>query len=301
MNIKIKKWFLATRPWSFSASAIPCLVAISYIYYIKDIEEFNNINWVYGTVAFIAVIIFQSAGNLYNDYFDYKKKVDRKETTLSSRILVDNIFTAKQIFNFASILLIIGIIIGIILCVLTSWKLIIIGILGVLSAIFYNKAKYIALGDLCIFICYGLLIALGTALILTEIFYWKILLINIPLALLIVGILHANNTRDINNDIEAGITTMAILLNLQLSKIYFVVLIVISYLFIIVLCTINIFSYYSFVVFLSLPIAINAIIKMLKTNLSKLKNIQNLSEIMSKFVLIFGLLLCIANVLGKLF
>lgn len=298
--MNIKKWIIATRPWSFSVFVIPCLLSISYIFYIDNIDLHCEINWIFGIIALIGVTLFQAAGNLFNDYYDYLKKVDREDSNLVSRSLVDKIFTPKQVFIFASILLIIAITLGIVLYLLTSWELLIIGLLGVLSTAFYNKFKYIALGDLCIFICFGILIGLGTAFVLCGIIYWKILLINIPLALLIVGIRHANNTRDIINDKQAKIKTMAILLRMRLSKIYFYLLIGISYFLVALYSVIGLLPYFSLISFISLPIAYSAIKKMQNTNLDNLKDILHLSETMAKLVLIFGILLCVGNVLGKI-
>ncbi|MDR2835168.1 MAG: prenyltransferase [Bacteroidales bacterium] len=298
MKQKTKEFITATRYWSLTASAIPVIITMSYIFYQK--ENFQNINWIFGIIALIATLLFHLAGNLFNDYFDYKFNVDR-EDTMSSRMLVDKQFMPKQILIAASSFLILGISIGIFLTIKTNWSLLIVGILGFLGTVFYNFLKYHALGDLCIFIVYGQLISLGMAFVMLNQFYWIIILITVPIGLLIVGILHANNTRDIINDSKANIKTFAMILKLKNSKIYFVLLIGLSYLFILVLIILKILSPLCLLVFISFPFAKKTFSLMLPVKIDELDNIKQLTEIMAKYVLVFGGLLIVANFIAGLF
>ncbi|MDL2262840.1 hypothetical protein LJC11_05000, partial [Bacteroidales bacterium OttesenSCG-928-I21] len=86
--------------------------------------------------------------------------------------MVDNVFLPKTIFNFGLIVTAIGSLIGIYLLINTGWELLVIGILGILGSYFYNKLKYIALGDFNIFLIYGLLISLGIVFVMTGELYW---------------------------------------------------------------------------------------------------------------------------------
>jgi 1,4-dihydroxy-2-naphthoate octaprenyltransferase len=93
----------------------------------------------------------------------------------------------------------------------------------VLCAIPFEKPG--ALGDLLIFILYGPMIGLGTAYVLTSQLMWEVLLLNVPVAMLVVNILHANNTRDIKHDSASTYqNAQAMLLGIKGSKIQYVVL-----------------------------------------------------------------------------
>lgn len=299
MKRTTKDWIFATRPWALPASIMPTITTISYIFYKQ--ADFLKINWYLGILALIAVAFFHLAGNLFNDYFDFIYNVDRKEDTYSNRILVDEIFKPKEIFIFAILLLLIGIIIGIILSIFTSYKLLIIGGLGIIGTVFYNKAKNIALGDLCIFLVYGQLIALGTAFVLLNEFYWKILLIIAPIGLLIVAILHANNTRDILNDAKANIKTFAMILNLKRAKIYFTLLIIMCFVLTLILIIIKFISPLCLLVFFSFPIVLKAILNINKVTINNLQEIKTLNEMMAKYVLIFSMILFLANIIAGIF
>jgi len=72
-------------------------------------------------------------------------------------------------------MLLIGILLGLYLMMRTGLPLLFIGLVGVLSATLYYKFKYVALGDLMIFICYGLAIALGMVYVMTGQLVWAVL------------------------------------------------------------------------------------------------------------------------------
>ena len=113
MSPTTKNWIIATRPWSFPASAMPALFAMAYVFYMQDSIE--SIHWGYGVAALLGAVLFQASGNLIGDYFDYMYKVDRKESLGSSRMLVDGVFTPKTIFWFGIIVLCMGLLLGLFL------------------------------------------------------------------------------------------------------------------------------------------------------------------------------------------
>ncbi|MDR0419367.1 MAG: prenyltransferase, partial [Prevotellaceae bacterium] len=259
-----------------------------------------DIHWVNGIIALIGAVIFQVGGNLLNDYFDFKYKVDRKDT-YSSRILVDEQFTPKSIYIFGITSTIVGCLIGVYLLWIAGWHLLWIGALGVLGSYFYNRLKYIALGDLNIFIIYGLLIGLGVTYEMTGQLLWQSLAATTPSGLLIVGILHANNTRDILNDKKAEIKTQAMLLGVKASKVYFSILMYGAYVGVLCLVLAMILHPLALVTFLTLPLTIKQIKLMNTVSLENLDSIKNLAESVAKLVMLFSLLLVLANFISQLF
>lgn len=293
MKHSLKDWVFATRFWSLTASSMPALVALSFLFYINRYSDID-INWWYGILGLLGAVIFQVGGNLLNDYFDFKFNVDRKDTH-SSRILVDGTFTPKSIFLFGMFSLLVGSIIGIFLLFHSGWHLLWIGILGSLGAYFYNRMKYIALGDLTIFTIYGLLIGLGIVYVATGTLMWQILLVTTPAGLLIVAILHANNTRDILNDRKANIKTQAMLIGLKNSKKYFVFLIAGSYCCIPGLILGGLQPTLSIIALLSLPMAIKCVKLMNAGTIDTLETIKDLNIAVANLVMIFCLLYAAAN------
>lgn len=294
---KITAWIIATRPWSFPASTMPALVTISYVYFLKN-EIASDINWFYGVLAFIGAGIFQASGNLIGDYFDFKYGVDRKESFGSSRMLVDGIFSPKTILNYGVVMLAIGILLGWFLFIHTGPDLLWIGGIGVLATFFYYKLKFAAFGDLVIFIIYGPLIGLGTAFVMTNQLMWNVVLLNIPIAFLVVNILHANNMRDIRDDSRAHIRTQAMVLGMEKAKVQYLILAVGAYVSVILMVVFGMISPLTLIVFLSLPIELKNLKQMKKAEVENPELIKNLDADSAQLVLIFSLLFAVANFLA---
>ncbi|MCW1735380.1 prenyltransferase [Anaerorudis cellulosivorans] len=291
---KISDWIIATRPWSFPASTMPALVTISYVYFLKN-EIASDINWFYGVLAFIGACIFQASGNLIGDYFDFKYGVDRKESFGSSRMLVDRIFSPKTILNYGIVMLAIGILLGLFLFVRTGTDLLWIGGIGVLATFFYYKLKFAAFGDLVIFIVYGPLIGLGTAFVMTNQLMWNVVLLNIPIAFLVVNILHANNMRDIRDDGKAHIRTQAMVLGMERAKVQYLILAVGAYVGVILMVVFGMVHPLTLIVFLSLPVELKNLKQMKKAEVENPEFIKNLDANSAQLVLIFSFLFAVAN------
>lgn len=293
-----KEWFLATRPWSFPASTMPALVATSYVF-LKNSDNLSAVNWWLVVPIFLGVVLFHSAGNLISDYFDYKHGVDTPNNIGNTNMMIINgIFEPKTIFRYGFTLLVLASIIGIVLTCVAGWQLLVIGGLGFLLTLFYYKLKFNALGDLDIFIVFGVLIALGTSFVLTGVLDYSVLLVSAPTGLLITGILHANNTRDIVNDTSANIATQASVLGVKMSRIYYVLLLGGAYVMVAVLAAVGVLSWISLAVALSLPIAIGNIKRMAAHK--QPTDISDLDGNTAKLVMIFSLLLSVANFITAL-
>lgn len=303
MNRKnhIKNYIFATRPWSFPASAMPALVAFTFVFYLHQTTEFVSVSWVNGVLATVGAVIFHAAGNLFGDYYDYVNEVDKDKKTGEVPMLVSGLFQPKTMFVFGITVVTIGIILGLYLMSQSGLPLLIIGLIGTLCAVFYYKLKYIALGELVIFVAFSQLIALGVVYVMTSQLVWSSLLVIAPVGMLVAAILHANNTRDSILDKKAGIKTQAIILGIDGSKVFYQTLLLAPYILVAIIVKFNILHPYSFAVLLSFPIALRAIKKMKQVRLSSLRDIETLDVDTAKLVTIFSLLLIAGNVVGALF
>lgn len=288
MSPTTKNWIIATRPWSFPASAMPALFAMAYVFYMQ--YSIESIHWGYGVAALLGAVLFQASGNLIGDYFDYMYKVDRKESLGSSRMLVDGVFTPKTIFWFGIIVLCMGILLGLFLWSQTGNDLLWIGIVGALGTFFYYKLKYMALGDVLIFVIYGPLIALGTAFVMTNQLYWEVVVLSIPIAFLVVNILHANNTRDMRDDKLANIKTQALLLGEKGSRIQYTFLAIGAYVAVAIFVLLNMISPLALLVIVTLPLAKKNINLIKQAKIDKPEIIKDLDAMSAQLVMAFTLM-----------
>ena len=302
MNRKnhIKNYLIAAHPWSFPASGMPALIAFTFVFYSYSTGIFTDINWVNGILAVVGAVVFHASGNIMGDYYDYVNGVDGEEKTGPIRLLVTGYFQPKTILIYGLAVLAGGIILGVYLMLQSGMPLLFIGLLGILCSVFYYKLKYIALGELVIFIAFSQLIGLGVVYAMTSQLIWSSLLVVAPTGLLVVSILHANNTRDLVLDKEAGIKTQAIILGIDGSKIFYQTLMLAPYILVALIVNMQLLHPYSFAVLLSFPIALKSIKKMKQVRLDALHEIKTLDVDTSKLVAVFSMLLIAGNVIASL-
>jgi 1,4-dihydroxy-2-naphthoate octaprenyltransferase len=115
--------------------------------------------------------------------------------------------------------------IGLGLAAVTGLPLLLVGAAGVAVGAGYTLLKYHALGDLAVFLNFGLLGALGAWIVQTRSFSWLPVVWTVPMALLVIAILHANNWRDIATDGDRRVRTFASVLGDRGSEAYYAFLI----------------------------------------------------------------------------
>jgi len=259
MKHTFKEWMIAVRPWSTPASAMPIIVTLAYLFW-KGAE----INWLYGLWALVGMILFHYAGNVWSDWFDFRKKVDA-EDTYGAKTLTTGMFTPKEIMWLAAGLLVVAVACGLGLVAVTGLPLLWIGIAGAACTVLYPLMKYNALGDLDILINFAFLPTLGTSYAVTGAIDWSILLIALPVGLITDGILHCNNTRDVVTDKRAGIRTMAMGLGSKWAARLYAFEMVFPYIWVGVLSVLGIFPMHTVIVFLTIAVALGCASTMLKS------------------------------------
>ena len=226
----MKDWLFATRPWSFPASAMPVLATFAYMTWVCSLYGMS-IDWVSGVLAIVGIVFFHASGNMLSDVRDYKKGVD---AGLNHMPLVNGSFRPKEYVTFSTVLFVLGCIIGFYIMSRCGWPLLYAAVYGAFFTLTYATFKYYALGDLVIFLSYGVIPILGTTYATISEYYYPALVLALPIGLITVAILHVNNTRDIESDRAAGIRTLAMLLgkrasiNLYVFEVYFPFVLVIA-------------------------------------------------------------------------
>lgn len=274
-----KDWMIAVRHWSFPASAMPVVVTLAYLFWMKE-----DVNWVNGVWALLNIVIFHAAGNTWSDYYDYKRGVDAKDT-FGAKTLTDGMFTPKEIYRLSLGLLIVALAGGVGLLLRTGLPLLYIGLGGAACSLLYPVLKYNALGDVVIFMAYALLPTLGTAYVATGLINWDVMWIAIPVGLITVAILHANNTRDIQTDARAGIKTLAMKLGERTSVILYCIETLFPFGWIIGCAVTGTFPWWSLLV---LPVIIPAMQNILRYPVKGASAIIHLDEQTAKLQLLFS-------------
>ena len=290
----IKDWFIATRPWSFPASAMPIIVSIAYLF-----SKNADINWYLAVWTLIGMVLFHVTGNLWSDYFDFKKKVDDTDT-FGATSITSGLFQANEIRIFAIGMLVVSVLSGLGILYCTGLPILWIGMAGAVCMLLYPFLKYNALGDLDILMTFAFLPTIGTSYAITGAVDWSVLYIALPVGLITDGILHANNTRDIATDKRAGILTMAMSMGKKSAAWLYAFEVTFPYLWIVVCAVMGIFKLHTILVLISLPMAIKCAKTMLNgyndTNAIAMLDMQA-----AQLQMVFSFMLSLSLISDKLF
>lgn len=222
-----KEWLAVTRYWSFPVSTMPVLASFAYLF-SKGLVPCGVMPWVIFALCILGVVLLHSAGNVLSDYFDYKSGVDN-ENAFAVPNLVFHKFEPAEYLRFSVLLFVLGSAVGIAIALLSGPTLWIIGGVGVLLTALYSFFKFHALGDADIFVIFGVLTVLGTAYAVTGELLWEPLVLSVPIGIITVSVLHANNTFDTQTDKAAGIKTFAMLIGLKASSILYCIYMVVPF------------------------------------------------------------------------
>lgn len=283
-----KAWLFATRPWSFPASSMPVVVTMAYLYWAG-----HTVDWLIGLWTLATIIVFHAAGNTWSDYFDFKKGVDR-EDTIGGMSLTSGEFQPCEIKRLAWCLLIVAVLSGIGIMFCTGLPTLYLGLAGCLLTLLYPMLKYNALGDLDIFLTYSLLPVMGTSFVVTGMFIDKVMWLVLPIGLITVGILHINNSRDIEHDRRAGIHTFAMLMGKRASAIIYCVEVLLPFVWVAGCVAYGSMPVWSLLVFLALKQAIDNSRKALALPKEGMNAVCGVDEATAKLQLMFSLLLTLS-------
>lgn len=289
----LKDWLVAVRPWSFPASAMPVAVTLAYLYWLQQ-----DVNWLNGVWALLNIVVFHAAGNTWSDYFDYKHRVDREDTH-GVKTLTSGMFQPQEIYRLSLSLLVVALVAGIGLLWRTGLPLLYIGMGGVACTLLYPSLKYRALGDVVIFIAYALLPMLGTAYAATGVADWNTMWVALPVGLITVAILHANNTRDMQTDVRADIRTLAMTVGARTSMLLYYLEVLVPFAWVVCCAAAGIFPWWSLLVLPALGPALGNVRLMACYPSTGMEGIARLDELTAKLQLLFSLLFALSFVLAR--
>ena len=213
-------WWLALRPFSFPASSMSVVFGAVLAVTVGGV----SMNWAWFVLSLLGMVCLHAAANLLNDATDYEKGLDEAVLPVSGAV-VRGLITPRQARMGALVLMLVGGAAGGELVRAVGWEIAAIGAVGVVIGVLYSGKpaglKYLGLGDVAVFLDFGILGALGAWTVQTGTLSWVPVVWAIPLSILVVAILHANNWRDMAGDREKRCITVANLLGDRGSAVYY--------------------------------------------------------------------------------
>ncbi|MBP5211203.1 MAG: prenyltransferase [Bacteroidales bacterium] len=298
MKHSFKEWMVVTRYWSFPVSTMPVLATFAYLF-SQGLLPPGFLPYIILILSLLGVVLLHSAGNVLSDFYDYLSGVDN-ENAFAVPNLVFHKFEPKEYLRFSIVLFACGITVGVAISLLSGPGLLIIGGTGVLLTALYSFFKYNALGDLDIFIIFGITTVLGASYALTGTFLIKPLILSLPIGIITVSVLHANNTYDTNSDRAAGIKTFAMLIGEKPSSVLYCVYMVIPFICIIAAVAAGYLHYLALVSLLAFIPALKNIKQASQYDRKGLEAMKGLDQASAQLQLAFSGLLSLSLIVAGL-
>ena len=252
--MNILSWIYAARPKTLVASIVP---VISGTLIIPNSDIFKLDIFLF---TIIAAMIIQIVTNYINDLYDFLKGAD-KDRIGPMRMIQSGILSQIEIKKAIGILIILGISCGIPLAIQGGWPIVIIGISSFLFAYLYTAGPfplaYNGLGDLFVFIYFGIIAVGGTYYLQTGFVNQKAIYLGMAIGANNIILLAINNLRDYQTDKKSDKKTLIVLFGKQFGKIEIMSMLFLSYIsFFLLSAELNNYNlFYS--ILLSIPLALN--------------------------------------------
>ena len=194
-------------------------------------------SWLVFSLAICTTLCLQILSNLSNELGDAMKGTDSDQTGIDAYGLQAGTITMGEMKKMIGLFIGLSVLFGTALVLIAFWDtndiqtaiinialFLFLGALAIIGAMTYTLGKhsygYKGLGDLGVFLFFGLLSTMGAFYLQTQTMSWEVCLAAVAIALPIVGVLNLNNIRDIDNDRKHGKRTFASLLGVRGGKIY---------------------------------------------------------------------------------
>ena len=256
-NKRLKNvWWELIRPHTLTAAFVPVLLGT-----VLALLQ-GKMNFLLFAAMMVASILIQAATNLFNEYYDYKRGLDTEESIGIGGGIVRHGMAPKLIMTLALCMYGISLILGIYICVSSSWWLAAVGSVCMFVGYLYTGGPLpissTPFGELLSGLFMGFLIILVAFFIQTGYVSNLVVLVAIPSGILVGLINLSNNLRDHDGDKDNGRKTLPILLGPKRSIYFLGIMFAFSYLWLVGLVVIGIVTPWILLAFLSIPKAVQS-------------------------------------------
>ncbi len=256
-NRGFRVWWMLLRPHTLTAAFVP--VTIGTLLAILH-GQFH-----FGLFAamLLASILIQAATNMFNEYFDFKRGLDTAESVGIGGAIVRCGVKPKTVLHLGFFFFGIALLLGIYICLFSSWWIAIVGIISMLAGYLYTggpvPVAYTPFGEVMSGFFMGVVIIGISFYIQTGTITTAAIFHSIPIAITIGAILLANNIRDLDGDKKNGRKTFAILVGRKKAIQALAIMFIISYSSVFFMIVFGYTSWWSLLVLLSIPKAYSAV------------------------------------------
>ena len=247
------QWIEGARPRTLPAAIAPVLVGTGAAAYL------DGFVWWKALLALGVALALQIGVNYANDYSDGIRGTDENRVG-PLRLVGSKVASPGQVKAAAFTCLGIGAVLGLVLCATSNWWLLVAGAASLVGAWFYTGGKkpygYRALGEIAVFIFFGLVAVLGTTFVQAEKLHWTAVAGAVAIGSIACALLVANNLRDIPTDTVTGKRTLAVVLGAARSRQLYAALVALAF----VLAAVSALATpWALLALIALPLAVKAV------------------------------------------
>jgi 1,4-dihydroxy-2-naphthoate octaprenyltransferase len=234
----MRMWLMAARLRTLPAAVAPVLVGTS-IAVTRDVFRPGAF-----IAALLGAILIQVGTNLSNDYSDARRGADTEERLGPMRVTAGGLVPPKTVLLWTYLTFGAAALCGLYLVAVAGWELLVLGIFSILAGVLYTGGPrpygYEGLGEVFVFLFFGLVAVAGSTFAQLKSWPWEAFALAIPVGLLVTAILVVNNIRDMDTDRRAGKRTLAVRLGRERARMEYTGLMALGFLVLLPIAAIEI-------------------------------------------------------------
>jgi 1,4-dihydroxy-2-naphthoate polyprenyltransferase len=224
----LRIWLMAARPRTLPAAIAPVLVGTAVA--VETADELRAGPFV---AALLGSVLIQIGTNLANDYSDAKRGADDVDRLGPVRVTAAGLVTPRRVLVATWLAFAAAVATGVYLAIVAGPVILAVGAVSILAGVLYTGGPrpygYAGLGELFVFLFFGLVAVNGSYFVQLERLDWLPFALSIPVGMLATAILVVNNVRDIDTDRRAGKMTLAVRIGRERARRLFVALLIGAY------------------------------------------------------------------------
>src|SRR3954449_3545939 len=251
----MRLWLMAARPRTLPAAIAPVLVGTA-----AAVERVDHIRVGPFIAALVGSIFIQIGTNLANDYSDARRGADTADRLGPVRVTSSGLVAPRRVLIATWIAFAVAVAAGIYLATVAGVVILIVGAASILAGVLYTGGPkpygYAGLGELFVFLFFGLVAVNGSYYVQLERLDWLPFGLSVAVGCLATAILVVNNVRDIDTDRRAGKRTIAVRIGRDATRRLYLALIGLAYLALVVTLAANGGPWWALLGFATAPLAL---------------------------------------------
>jgi 1,4-dihydroxy-2-naphthoate octaprenyltransferase len=223
----VRIWVMAARPKTLPLGIAPVLVGTALAGYLHIFHPLRFI------AALLGSVFIQIGANLSNDYSDAHRGADTEDRLGPVRVTAGGLVPPRQVLIATYVTFGLAVLCGAYLIAVAGWQLLLIGVASIIAGVLYTGGPrpygYEGLGEVFVFLFFGIAAVAGSYFAQVRDFSWESLVLSAPIGLIAAAVLVVNNTRDIDTDRRADKRTLAVRIGRERSRRMYATMVLIAY------------------------------------------------------------------------